>query len=43
MSKLLKSHAMGLPEAKNQKGRKFDETCRVCTSTCIAYVKKTKK
>jgi len=29
MSKLLKSHALDLSEIKNQKGRKFDETCRV--------------
>jgi len=29
MSKLLKSHAVGLSETKNQQGRKFDETCRV--------------
>jgi len=29
MSKLSKSHAVGLPEIKNQQGRKFDETHRV--------------
>jgi len=27
MSKLLKGHAAGLPETKNQQGRKFDITC----------------
>jgi len=27
-SKLLKSHPVGLPETKNQQGRKFDEICR---------------
>jgi len=27
MSKLYKSHAVGLPETKNQQGRTFDETC----------------
>jgi len=27
MSKLLKSHAAGLPDTKNQQERKFDETC----------------
>jgi len=40
MSKLLKCHAVGLPEIKNQQGRKFDETCRV---RIYAYVKKAKK
>jgi len=29
MSKLLKSHAVGSPEIKNQQGRKFDETILV--------------
>jgi len=32
MSKLLKRHAMGSPENKNQQGRKFDGICRVCVS-----------
>jgi len=27
MSKRLKSHAVDLPETKNQQGRKFDKTC----------------
>jgi len=32
MRKLLKNHAVSLPEIKNQQGRKFDETCwvRIC-------------
>jgi len=32
MSKLLKSHAVSLPEIKNQQERKFDETywVRIC-------------
>ena len=34
-----KSHAVALPEIKNQQVRKFDETCRVRT---YAYVKKAK-
>jgi len=34
MSKLLKSDAVGSPEIKNQKGRKFDEICRVRISIC---------
>jgi len=34
MSKLLKSHAVSLPEMKNKQGRKFDETCRVRISIC---------
>jgi len=34
MSKLLKSHAVGLPEIKNQQGRKFDKTCRVRICIC---------
>jgi len=29
MSKLLKSHALDLPETKNQQGRICDETCWV--------------
>jgi len=41
MSKLLKSHAVGLPEVKNQQGRKFDETCRV--RICICEEKKIEK
>jgi len=34
MSKLLKSHAVSLPEIKNHQGRKFDELCRVRTCIC---------
>jgi len=34
MSKLIKSHAVNLPEIKNQQGRKFDETCRVRICIC---------
>jgi len=34
MSKLSKSHALGLPGTKNHQGRKFDETCRVCLCIC---------
>jgi len=34
MSKLLKSHAVGLPLTKNQQERKYDETCRVCICIC---------
>jgi len=34
MSKLLKSHGMGLPEIKNQQGKKFDETRRVRICIC---------
>ena len=37
---LLKSHAAGLPESKNQQGRKFDKSCRVRIG--CAYVKKAK-
>jgi len=40
MSMLLKSHAAGLPESKNQQGRKFDKSCRVRIG--CAYVKKAK-
>jgi len=34
MSKLLRNHAVGSLEIKNQQGRKFDETCRVRISIC---------
>jgi len=34
MSKLLKRHALILPEIKNQTGRKFDETCPVLICIC---------
>jgi len=34
MSELLKSHAVSLPEMKNQQGRKFDEICRVRICIC---------
>jgi len=30
----VKSHAVGLPEIKNQQERKFDETCRVPVCIC---------
>jgi len=33
MSKLLKNHALGIPEIKNQQRRKFGKSCRIriCT------------
>jgi len=34
MSKLLKCHAMSLPEIKNEEGRKFDEARRVRIRLC---------
>jgi len=34
MSKLQKSHAVGLLQTKNQQERKYDETCRVCICVC---------
>jgi len=34
MSELLKSHAVGLPEAKHQQRRTFDKTCWV--DMCIS-------
>jgi len=40
MSMLLKGHAVGLTESKNQQGRKFDKSCRVRIR--CAYVKKAK-
>jgi len=36
MRKLLKIHAVSLPEAKRQQGRKFHETCRICICICRA-------
>jgi len=36
MSKPLKSHALGLPEIKNQQRSKFDESCRVRLCICKA-------
>jgi len=40
MSKLLKSHAVGLPEFKNQQERKFDEACRVRICICEKKIEK---
>jgi len=34
MSKLLKSHAVSLPEIIHQQGRKFYEICRVRLCLC---------
>jgi len=34
MSKLLKCHAVSLPEIKNQQGETFDETCRFRICLC---------
>jgi len=34
VSELFKSHAVSLPGIKNQQGRHFDETCRVCICIC---------
>jgi len=34
MSKLLKNHAVSLPEIENQQRRKFDETCRARICIC---------
>jgi len=34
MSKLLKSHAVGLPETKDQQRRKYEETCPVYICIC---------
>jgi len=41
MNKLLKSHDVALPQIKNQKGRKFHETCRV--RICICKESKNRK
>jgi len=41
VSKLLKSHAVSLPEIKNQQGRNFDETCRIRIRLCKKAKKET--
>ena len=41
ITKLLKSHAVSVPEIQNQQGRKFDETC--CVLICLCKESKKQK
>jgi len=45
MSKLLKNHAVGLPDTKNQQGITFDETCgvHICLSKNSKKIRKSNK